>query len=84
MEYQRRTSTTSISIKNVPRHVADGLRVRAKANHRSLQGELLAILEETLTPRRLTVDEAYQRIKELDFRTGSESTRIVRQERDAR
>jgi hypothetical protein len=35
----------SFSVKNVPDRVAAALRARAKRNHRSLQGELLAVLE---------------------------------------
>lgn len=35
----------NLSIKNVPNAVADALRARAEQNHRSLQGELMAILE---------------------------------------
>lgn len=36
----------TLSIKYVPDHVAQRLRERAARNHRSLQGELLAIVEE--------------------------------------
>lgn len=35
----------SFSVKNVPDRVAKALRARARRNHRSLQGELLALLE---------------------------------------
>jgi len=35
----------SFSVKNVPDSVARALRARAKRNHRSLQGELTAVLE---------------------------------------
>ena len=35
----------TLSVKNVPDAVARRLRARAKRNHRSLQGELLAIVE---------------------------------------
>jgi hypothetical protein len=35
----------SFSVKNVPDRVAKALRTRARRNHRSLQGELLAVLE---------------------------------------
>lgn len=35
----------NFSIKNVPDDVAERLRARAKRNRRSLQGELLVILE---------------------------------------
>ncbi len=35
----------NLSIKDVPEHLAEQLRRRAARNHRSLQGELLALLE---------------------------------------
>ena len=35
----------NLSIKGVPESVAVGLRLRAERNHRSLQGELMAIVE---------------------------------------
>lgn len=35
----------SFSVKNIPEEVAERLRVRAERNHRSLQGELMAILK---------------------------------------
>lgn len=38
----------NLSIKNVPDALADKLRQRAEANHRSLQGELMALLEGSL------------------------------------
>lgn len=38
----------TLTIKAVPDRVADRLRARAAASHRSLQGELMAILEEAL------------------------------------
>lgn len=39
----------NLSIKNVPDAVATRLRERAGRNHRSLQGELMAILEQVLS-----------------------------------
>ncbi len=39
----------NISIKNVPETLAAKLRARAALNHRSLQGELMAILESAAT-----------------------------------
>ena len=38
----------TLTIKEVPDRVADQLRQRAAASHRSLQGELMAILEQAL------------------------------------
>jgi antitoxin FitA len=39
----------NLSIKGVPERVADQLRARAERNHRSLQGELMAIIESAAT-----------------------------------
>jgi plasmid stability protein len=48
----------SLSIKNVPDEIVRRLRERAEGHHRSLQGELMAILEEAAgTSRPLSPDE---------------------------
>ena len=76
--------TVSLSIKNVPEELAEKLRERAKRNHRSLQGELLAVLEEATARRALTVDEVYQHVKQRGLRTASDSVEIIRELRDGR
>jgi plasmid stability protein len=76
--------TVNLSVKNVPDEIAEKLRERAKRNHRSLQGEILAVLESAVEPRKLTVDEVYRRVKALGLRTRSDSAHIVRQMRDER
>jgi len=83
MEPRRRT-TINLSIKNVPEELVAKLRGRAKRNHRSLQGELLAILEEAVSPKRLTSEEAHRKLRELGLRTGPEAGAIVREDRDGR
>jgi len=40
----------NLSIKDVPEALAEALRQRAARNHRSLQGELMALLEEAVGP----------------------------------
>jgi len=47
----------NLSIKSVPEALAESLRHRAARNHRSLQGELMAILEEAVAHRPLYVDQ---------------------------
>lgn len=74
----------NFSIKNVPEETAAKLRARAKQHHRSLQGELIAILEDAVQPRKLSLDEVRQRVNELAIQTGDESTAWVRELRDAR
>ena len=74
----------NLSIKNAPDAIVDRLRRRAAAHHRSLQGELLAIVEAAVkdeapaTPR-----EVLARVGELGLRTPSESVAILRAKRDA-
>ncbi len=43
----------TLTIKQVPDRVAGRLRERAEANHRSLQGELMAVLEAALAAPRI-------------------------------
>jgi hypothetical protein len=50
----------------------------------SLQGELLAILEEAIQPRSLSIDEARKRLAGLRFGTSEEAVALVREDRDAR
>ncbi len=74
----------NVSIKNVPDDIVEKLRKRAKRNHRSLQGELIAIMEEATQSTFLSVDEAEERLRILGFKTRDESTNWVRETRNAR
>lgn len=75
----------SLSLKNVPEELVERLRARAKGHHRSLQGEIMSILEDaTLEPPRLTVRELEERMWRLGLRTGDDSTAWIREDRDAR
>lgn len=76
--------TMNLSIKRVPEDVVQRLRDRARRNHRSLQGELMSILEESLRPSNLTVRELREHVRRLALRTGDEATAMVRDDRDAR
>jgi len=74
----------NLSVKNVPDDVVGRLRERAKSNHRSLQGELLAIVEGAVPERRLTPRELYELVKSTGLQTPSESVQIIREDRDSR
>ena len=75
----------SLSIKNVPEAVIERLRKRAERNRRSLQGELLDLVERAAdeTPV-LTARELYERAKRRNLPKGPSSVDIIRQMRDAR
>jgi plasmid stability protein len=77
-------ATVDLSIKKVPERLVAQLRRRAAAHHRSLQGELLSILEEVLRPKRATISEVRERLAKLGIRTTGQSTKMIREERDAR
>jgi antitoxin FitA len=73
-----------LSIKRVPDHLVQRLRERAAMNHRSLQGELMAMLEGHLLIQRdrLTVAQLIEINRALGFRTPSESVEMIREDRD--
>ncbi|HEU0168621.1 MAG TPA: Arc family DNA-binding protein [Chloroflexota bacterium] len=74
----------NLSVKDVPEPLVEQLRDRAKRNHRSLQGELLTILEEAAGKRRLSIWELDQMVGELGFEDPDESVEIIRELRDSR
>ena len=76
----------NLSIKNAPDDLVAELKARAQRNHRSLQGELLAIVEDAVRrPTRLrTPDEILAEIRRLGLSTPAESAEIVRSDRDRR
>jgi plasmid stability protein len=77
-------ATVNLSIKRVPERLVSQLRRRAAAHHRSLQGELLNVLEEAVSPKRRTISEVRATLLTLGVKTADEATEIIRRERDAR
>ena len=75
----------NLSIKNVPDHIAEQLRQRAAKHHRSLQGELMVILEESVTRKRfLKPSEILGELRRDGLKTPDEAVRFVREDRNAR
>jgi antitoxin FitA len=75
----------NLSIKNAPDRVAQRLRERAERNHRSLQGELLAIIEAAvLDDRRATPGDILAEVRRLGLHTPSEAADLIRADRDGR
>jgi plasmid stability protein len=75
----------NLSIKNAPDEMVARLRARAARHHRSLQGELMAIVEEAVGPSRpLTPDEVLSRVRQLGLSTPAGAAAMVREDRDGR
>jgi len=73
----------NLSIKNAPDDVVKRRRRRAERHHRSLQGELLAIIEEAVRPEpMLSPGEVLAEVRRLGVRTPAESAVIVRGDHD--
>ncbi|MBF0306873.1 MAG: Arc family DNA-binding protein [Alphaproteobacteria bacterium] len=76
---------SNLSIKNAPDDVVRRLKERAAAHHRSLQGELLAILEDAVRePAMLTPDDVLAEVRRMGLVTPSESVAMIRADRDGR
>jgi plasmid stability protein len=74
----------SLSIKDVPDELAEALRARAARNHRSLQGELMHILEFAVGPRPFRARELAGEIRTLGLSTPDEAVAMIREDRNSR
>jgi plasmid stability protein len=74
----------NLSIKGVPEEIVERLRTRALRHHRSLQGELMAIIEEAVNePSKLTPMQVFAAVQRLGIGTPSEAVAMIREDRDA-
>jgi len=75
----------NISIKNVPEELVRALKERAKRNHRSLQGEVIASLEGTVQkpPQRKTIREIAEEVRQLNLPRVDEAAALIRADRDS-
>jgi antitoxin FitA len=76
----------NLSIKNAPDDVVERLRRRAERHHRSLQGELLAIIEAAAREGQADTAAAdvLAEVRRLGLRTPREAAVLIRSDRDRR
>jgi len=77
----------NLSIKNAPDEVVKRLKSRAARHHRSLQGELMSLIESAAREEeigRLTPSQVVERLRAAGVRSPSESAEIVRRMRESR
>ena len=76
--------SVNLSIKDVPEDLAQRLRERAARNHRSLQGEMMHILDTAVRPKPFRAMALLREIQKLGLKTESNSTDIIRKARGRR
>ena len=75
----------NLSIKNAPDRVVQRLRERAERHHRSLQGELLAIIEAAVQDDEPAAPaDILAEVRRLGVHTPREAADIIRADRDGR
>jgi plasmid stability protein len=73
----------NLSIKNAPDDVVERLRQRAERHHRSLQGELLAIIEAAAREDQpATAADILAEVRRLGLQTPREAAAQIRSDRD--
>jgi plasmid stability protein len=74
----------NLSIKSVPDEIAEKLRRQAERHHRSLQGELMSILEQSVREEPfLSPAELLAQVRASGVITPDESAMFTREDRDA-
>ncbi len=63
--------STNFTLKNIPQDLFEKVRARAGRNHRSINGEIIAILDRATAPRRVEPADILARAGELRERMGS-------------
>jgi plasmid stability protein len=77
--------SVNLSVKNVPKEWVEQLRQRARKHHRSLQGELMAILEESVNQEdKISPLGLIAELRQRGLRTPKESVTMIRKDRDGR
>jgi antitoxin FitA len=75
----------NLSINNAPDHVVERLQQRARRHHRSLQSELLAIIETAaFQDQHVSATGVLAEVRRLGLQTPREAAALIRADRDGR
>ena len=74
----------NLSVKDVPDHLVEALRAKAQRNHRSLQGEMMAMIETHVGARPFRAVDLLEAARAAGLEGPDESTQWVREDRDSR
>jgi antitoxin FitA len=78
------TMPVNLSVKGVPDAVVERLRACARANHRSLQGEMMAMIEAHVGHRPFPARQLWNAARAAGLAGPDEAVQMVRDDRDSR
>ncbi len=55
----------TVTIKNIPEEIYERIKTQAKVNHRSINGEILSILEQAISIPPINVQETLKRARKV-------------------
>jgi plasmid stability protein len=61
----REENMVTITVKNIPKEIYERIKVRAVANHRSINGEILSILEQAVSLPPIDVEATLERARKV-------------------
>jgi antitoxin FitA len=64
-KWNREEKMVTITIKNIPEQIYERIKVRATANHRSINGEILSILEQAVSLPPIDVEATLERARKV-------------------
>jgi plasmid stability protein len=76
--------SVNLSVKDVPEGLAEAIREKARLNHRSLQGEMMAMIEAHVGGRPFQARKLLDAVRGLGLSTEDDSVAMIREDRDSR
>ncbi len=64
-KWNREEKMVTITVKNIPKQLYERIKVRATANHRSINGEILSILEQAVSLPPIDVEATLERARKV-------------------
>ncbi|RPJ27328.1 MAG: Arc family DNA-binding protein [Chloroflexi bacterium] len=64
-KWNREEKMVTITIKNIPEQIYERIKVRATANHRSINGEILSILAQAVSLAPIDVEATLERARKV-------------------
>lgn len=64
-KWKREANMVTITIKNIPEEIYERVKNQARINHRSINGEILSILEQAISIPPINVEETLKRAKKI-------------------